>query len=185
MPLPSPYRTRVTVSVLLVGKGSVIVTNAFGATTSAPVLLNVIPAVERRLVPGLKLAGDAGSVLNLDYASALSSAPDWNLLDSVSLASSEQFDFDLTQPLPSQRFYRVWKTGTPPTPPSLKLHFVPAITLTGNLGDSLRLDYINQFGPTDAWMTLDTVTLTNTSQPYFDTSSIGQPPRLWRIVPVP
>jgi hypothetical protein len=62
---------------------------------------------------------------------------------------------------------------------------VPAITLTGNMGDSLRLDYINQIGPIDAWVTLATVRLTNTSQLYFDTSSIGQPARLWRIVPVP
>jgi hypothetical protein len=62
---------------------------------------------------------------------------------------------------------------------------VPAITLTGSIGHSVRLDYINQFGPIDAWLTLDTVSLTNTSQLYFDTSSIGQPARLWRIEPVP
>jgi hypothetical protein len=49
----------------------------------------------------------------------------------------------------------------------------------------VRLDYINQIGPTDAWVTLDTVRLTNTSQLYFDTSSIGQPGRLWRLVPMP
>jgi hypothetical protein len=49
----------------------------------------------------------------------------------------------------------------------------------------VRLDYINRFGPIDAWITLDTVALTNTSQLYFDTSSIGQPARLWRVVPVP
>ena len=67
----------------------------------------------------------------------------------------------------------------------LDLHLVPAITLTGNLGDTLRLEYINAIGPTDAWVTLDTVTLTNTSQLYFDVSSIGQPRRLYRIVPVP
>jgi len=29
------------------------------------------------------------------------------------------------------------------------------------------------------------VVLTNTSQLYFDTSTIGQPPRLYRLVPVP
>jgi hypothetical protein len=75
--------------------------------------------------------------------------------------------------------------GKPVVIPSLELHIVPAITLTGNIGDSLRFDYINQFGPTDAWVTLDTITLTNTSQLYFDVSAIGQPPRLWRIVPVP
>ena len=40
-------------------------------------------------------------------------------------------------------------------------------------------------GPTDAWVTLDTITLTSASQLYFDVSSIGKPPRLWHIVPVP
>ncbi|HKI70483.1 MAG TPA: hypothetical protein VKA67_12905, partial [Verrucomicrobiae bacterium] len=85
-----------------------------------------------------------------------------------------------------QRFYRVWQTGTPVVVPSLSLPaLIPAITLAGNIGDSLRVDYINAVGPTDAWVTLDTVTLTNTSQLYFDTSSIGQPRRLYRIVPEP
>jgi hypothetical protein len=62
---------------------------------------------------------------------------------------------------------------------------IPAITLTGNLGDKLRLDYINQFGPIDAWVTLDTVSLTNTSQLYFDVSAPGQKPRLYRLTPIP
>jgi len=47
------------------------------------------------------------------------------------------------------------------------------------------VDHINQFGPIDAWVTLATVTLTNTSQLYFDPSAIGQPARLYRLVPVP
>jgi len=47
------------------------------------------------------------------------------------------------------------------------------------------VDCINQIGPTGNRVTLDTVTLTNTSQLYFDVSAPGQPPRLWRIVPVP
>jgi hypothetical protein len=62
---------------------------------------------------------------------------------------------------------------------------VPAITLTGSVGGSVRLDYINQFGPIDAWVTLDTVTLTNTSQLYFDVSALGQPQRLYRLIQVP
>jgi hypothetical protein len=62
---------------------------------------------------------------------------------------------------------------------------VPAITLTGGIGNSVRLDYIKRFGPTDAWVTLNMVTLTNTSQLYFDTSAPGQPERLYRLVPVP
>ena len=62
---------------------------------------------------------------------------------------------------------------------------VPVITLTGNVGDSLQLDCINQIGPTNAWVMLDMITLTNTSQLYFDVSALGQPPRLYRIMPVP
>jgi hypothetical protein len=57
--------------------------------------------------------------------------------------------------------------------------------LTGTIGHSVRLDYINQFGPIDAWVTLATVPLTNTSQLYFDVSAHGQPPRLYRVVPLP
>jgi hypothetical protein len=62
---------------------------------------------------------------------------------------------------------------------------VPALTLVGAIGSSIRLDYISQFGPTDAWVTLATVPLTNTSQLYFDTSAIGLAPRLWRIASAP
>jgi hypothetical protein len=49
----------------------------------------------------------------------------------------------------------------------------------------VRLDYINQYGPIDAWITLATVALTNTSQLYFDVSAPSQPPRLYRLVQVP
>jgi hypothetical protein len=101
------------------------------------------------------------------------------------LNSTSQYCFNPTLPLSPQRFYRAWQTGAPSVLPSLDLHMVPAITLTGSVGGSVRLDCINQFGPIDAWVTLATVTLTNTSQLYFDTSSIGQPARLWRIVPAP
>jgi hypothetical protein len=98
----------------------------------------------------------------------------------------------LTRPLltsiisaPPQWFYRAWQANAQNPPSTLELHIVPALTLTGTVGSSLRVDYINQFGPTDAWVNLATVTLTNISQLYFDTSSIGQPPRLWRILPAP
>jgi hypothetical protein len=167
------------------GTYTVVVTNVYGAVTSAPAMVNVIPAVERRPVPGLKLTGETGSLLNVDYASSLSLAPNWTTLGSVSLTSTSQFYFDISAPLPPQRFYRAWQMGTPGVVPSLNLNFVPAITLTGNVGDSLRLDYINAIGPTNAWVTPASVTLTNTSQLYFDVSAPGQPQRLYRIVPVP
>ncbi len=167
------------------GAYTVVVANDGGLVTSAPAMLSVITPVERRPVPGVQVTGQTGSLLNVDYADSLSPAPSWTTLGSVSLASTSQYYCDLILPLPPQRFYRAWQTGTPAVIPSLDLHMVPAITLTGSIGTSLRLDYINQFGPTDAWVTLDTVTLTNTSQLYFDVSAPGQPQRLYRLVPLP
>jgi hypothetical protein len=167
------------------GAYTVIVTNLFGAKTSGPVMLNVIPAVERRPVPGVKVAGEPGRLLNVDYAGFLSHAPEWTPLGAVSLTSTSQYYFDLTLPLPPQRYYQAWQTGIPSAMPPLDLHIVPAITLTGNVGGSVRVDAINQFGPIDAWFTLDTVTLTNTSQLYFDVSAWRQPQRLYRLVPLP
>ena len=51
--------------------------------------------------------------------------------------------------------------------------------------NQVRVDGINQFGPIEAWFTLATVTLTNPSQLYFDVSALGQPARLYRLVPLP
>jgi len=167
------------------GAYTVVISNVLGAVTSSPAMLNVIAPVERRPVPGVEVMGQAGSVLNLDYADFLSPAPSWTPLGSVSLTSTSQYYFDLTVPLPPQRFYRAWQTGAPGVRPSLDLHMVPAITLTGSIGGSVRVDYINRFGPIDAWVTLDTVSLTNTSQLYFDVSAWQQPPRLYRLVQVP
>jgi uncharacterized repeat protein (TIGR03803 family) len=168
------------------GTYSVIVSNIFGAVTSAPVILNVISAVERRPVPAVNLMAQPGSSLGLDYCDALGSTADWKTMATMTLSNTSQFYFDISAPLPSQRFYRAWRSGTLVAPPSLNLPFlVPAITLTGNIGNSLRLDYINAIGPTDAWVTLDTVTLTNTSQFYFDVTAPGQPQRLYRITPNP
>jgi hypothetical protein len=164
---------------------TVVVANSAGAATSAPVMLNVIAPVARRPVPGVKVMGEAGSLLNVDYLNPLSPVPNWTALGTVSLTSTSQYCFDVTVPLPSARLYRARQTGTPAVVPSLNLNFFSAIMLTGNVGDTLQVDYINQFGPTNAWVTLDTVTLTNTSQLYFDVSAIGQPPRLYRMAPVP
>jgi hypothetical protein len=121
----------------------------------------------------------------LEDAEALSPLPAWVTFDSVTLTNTSQWYFDVATPLPPQRFYRAWQTGGPSIIPTLSLYMVPAITLTGPVGSSVRVDYINQFGPIDAWVALDTMTLTNTSQLYFDVSAPGQPQRLYRLVQVP
>jgi len=167
------------------GSYSVVATYLFGTVTSAPAMLDVISPVVRRSVLGVNLMAQAGNLLGLDHRDNLSPTANWQTMATMTLSNSSQYYFDVSEPLPPQRFYRAWRTGTPSVMPSLDLHIVPAITLTGNIGSKVRLDYINQFGPIDAWVTLATVTLTNTSQLYFDASRIGQPARLWRIVPVP
>jgi hypothetical protein len=166
----------------------VVVSNEAGSVTSAPAMLSVIPPVQRRLVPGLALVGAVGTALNLDYSEVLPhrQPTTWLPLDTVTLASSPQFYFDAMGLTPPQRFYRAWQPPPVTVAPAVELlRIVPELTLTGAIGDKVRVDAINQFGPIDAWFTLDTVTLTNTTQLYFDTASLGQPPRLYRLVPVP
>jgi hypothetical protein len=167
------------------GAYTVVVTNAAGALTSAPAMLNVISPVPRRIVPGLLLTAEPATLINIDYTPQLQ-LPDWQSLATIHLTNNPQFHFDLADPLPPQRHYRVWQTGAPSVLPALTLPgMVPALTLTGAVGDKVRVDAINQVGPIDAWFTLATVTLTNTTQLYFDTYAIGKPPRLYRLVPVP
>ncbi|HEY5913455.1 MAG TPA: choice-of-anchor tandem repeat GloVer-containing protein [Verrucomicrobiae bacterium] len=164
------------------GAYTVMVTNMGLALTSAPAILSVIAPTERRVVPAVRLTGASGSSFHAEFADNLA-APEWSSLADVSLGSESQFCFDLSQPLPGQRFYRVSQTNTPQ--PALDLTFATAIRLTGAIGSSVRVDYINQLGPIDAWVTLATVILTNTSEFYFDTATTGQPPRLYRVVGVP
>jgi hypothetical protein len=166
------------------GAYTAVITNAFGAVTSSPAMLRVIAPVSRRPVPAINLTGSADTSLNLQYTQSLIPAPNWTTLGSVSLTARSRSCFDTTQPLPAQRFYRAWQTGAPSVIPSLDLHMVPPITLTGNVGGSVRVDCINRLGPIDAWVTLDMVTLTNTLQLYFDVSAPGQPERLYRLVPL-
>ena len=87
--------------------------------------------------------------------------------------------------MPATRFYRVWQAGTPSVLPAADLALATELTLTGTPGTNLRVDWINQFGPTDAWVTLATVPLTSASQPYVDLTMFRQPPRLYRLVPAP
>lgn len=165
---------------------TVRVTNNFGAANTMPVFLNVIPYVQRRMVPALTITGAPGRVANLDFTPALGPASQWTALDQVTLTQASQWYFDVSVPLPPQGFYRTRRSGLTLPPVLRNLNLVPALNLTGVIGSSWRIDYINPVGPIDAWVTnLATVTLTNTAQLYFDTSVIGQPPRLWRIVPMP
>ncbi len=101
------------------------------------------------------------------------------------LTNASQFYFDPEALAQAPRFYRAMHTNPPVPPVGLGIQLIPAITLTGSVGSSVRMDYINRIGPIDAWVKLDTVILTTTSQLYHDVSALGQPPRLYRLVQVP
>jgi hypothetical protein len=62
---------------------------------------------------------------------------------------------------------------------------VMPITLSGDIGSSWRIDYVNDLGSTNNWVTLAMVTLTNTSQIYSDTTALGQAHRFYRVVQLP
>ncbi|HZQ47955.1 MAG TPA: hypothetical protein VFC07_13135, partial [Verrucomicrobiae bacterium] len=71
------------------------------------------------------------------------------------------------------------------TPPGLEIKWAPALSLTGDVGSSYRIEYTGSLGATNAWLNLDVITLTNNPQIYFDSSAIGQPSRFYRLVKVP
>jgi hypothetical protein len=163
---------------------SVVVSSLYGSVTSAPALLNVITPVQRSLVPAVQLPGGSSNLLHLEYAgSPLTATSRWSSLVDVTLTNGPQFCFDLSQPLPPQRYYRAWQATGPP--PALNLILATEIPLTGAVGTSVEIDCINEFGPTNAWVALATVTLTNSPQLYFDTTAFRQASRLYRLVPGP
>jgi uncharacterized repeat protein (TIGR03803 family) len=168
-----------------VGAYTIVISNLVKVITSAPAMLNAIAPFEKRSVPAIKLTGDPGSLLHLSCADTPGPGAAWQELDTVTLAAAQQYYPVLTLPLPSTRFYRAWQTNVPSVRPALQMSLATELTLTGGIGSNVRLDCINQFGPTDAWVTLDTVALTNTTQPYFDFTMFRQPTRLYRAVPLP
>jgi hypothetical protein len=167
-----------------IGSYTVVVTNALGTATTSPFMLNVVLPVETTAVCVVRVTDQPGNVVSLACRNSLGPETDWELLARMSLSSTSQVYINLA-PVQAQRFYRAWKTANTGTAPVLDPEVFPAINLSGNVGDRLRLDYIQAIGPTDAWQVLDVITLTNTVQLYFDTSSIDQPFRLYRVVPVP
>jgi hypothetical protein len=162
-----------------------VITSSYGAVTSQTATLSIIAPVPKRTVPALSLTGDVGSFLHVDYADTLGHPKSWQTLGAVTLTNTPQLYLDLSDQMPPQRFYRAWQANVPSVLPALSVGMAEEITLTGGVGSKVRVDYINQFGPIDAWVTLDTVTLTNTTQPYLDLGMWRQPARLYRLVPVP
>ncbi len=162
----------------------VVATNIFSAVTSAPAALKVIPAVQQRPVPAVNVSGSVGHVLTVEYSDHLGASSLWSALETFTPTGAWRYTFDTSVSLPPQRYYRAWQESAGPAtlvPPIL----VPAITVTGTPPQSIRVDCINRYGPTNDWSSLGTVALTQPSQYLFDVTAPGQPARLYRLVPVP
>lgn len=69
--------------------------------------------------------------------------------------------------------------------PGLGITMIPGISVSGTIGLTYQLEYVNAFGPTNAWQLLATITVTNNPQWYFDVSAVGQPARFYQLVQVP
>lgn len=169
-----------------VGAYTVVVGNSWGSVTSVQAMLNVIPPVAMILAPGVVAHAESDTFLDLEYAPTVAPASNWQPLAEIAMGTNTSQVFIERPPLPgSQRFYRAWQPAGVSQPPFLSMELIPAITLTNAIGSSVRIDGINQVGPTDAWFTLATVTVTPTSQIYFDMSAVGQPARLYRLITQP
>jgi hypothetical protein len=167
------------------GAYTLIVSNNLGSLTSAVMLLNVIPRVEQKPVPAIKLTTQSGSVWSVVYTDSLASAAEWLPLASATVTNGLQYYFDTSPSVPDYRFYKATQSGSVAASATLDMQIATEVTITGNVGDTLLVEAINPIGPTNAWESVGTVTLTNSAQPYFDTTTIGQPQRLYRLMVLP
>jgi hypothetical protein len=98
--------------------------------------------------------------------------------------SGEVVFMDASFSLPEQRMYRVCAESR--YAPWLRIYRTAAICLSGGVGTRLQIDYLNAIGPPDAWRTIDTVTLTNSTQLYYNEALLwGKSRKVYRVVPLP
>jgi Calcineurin-like phosphoesterase len=150
------------------GSYAVLVSNSVGAAVSQPAILEVTAELDVSPVTGIVVSGEVGAALNLEYADTLTPAANWQPLATVTLTNTSQVYIDSSTPAPGQRFYRGVSLAAP-----LSIAQVPRVTVFGDVGDSLRLEYNNTSDPTANWLLRAALTLTNTAQSYTDTSAPG------------
>jgi hypothetical protein len=165
------------------GAYTLVVSNNFGSLTSAPMVLNVVARVAQRPVPAVYLTSQAGSSWTVVYSDNIGRAAEWTPLAAATLTNSSQYYFDTAASLQTNRFYEAIQSSSPGVTSTLRLQIATVLTLTGIVGDTVLIDYIYPFGPTNAWKTVGTATLTNATQLYFDVTTIGLPQRIYRVTP--
>ncbi len=183
-PLGSGYTSALSLPALQPAQSGVyhvIVTNFYGAATSPPAMLAVIPAIAKQQVMALLISGALGSSVNLFWANTPEAKTDWHYLEKVTLNTSNQYYLDSADQFPTSRYYSATQTGTGAVQPGLQMLIATKLSLNGTVGSQVQIDCINPIGPTDAWTLLANVVLTNPVQSYHDFDAYGKPPRLYRV----
>jgi hypothetical protein len=86
----------------------VVVSNAFGSVTSAPVQLVVNEAcVDLRMYAGLNITGQSGASYVLSYTTDLTTPVNWIPLATNTMPIAGWFYLDMTSPFSPHRFYNV------------------------------------------------------------------------------
>jgi DNA-binding NarL/FixJ family response regulator len=141
------------------------VTNDYGAVISHAARIDVSAPIYVTPAPLMRLQGPLGTSVSLEYRDALAQGF-WQPLGTVTLTNRTQPYVDLAAATKRQRFYRIVSaTGT------MTMGQVPAVTVYGDPGSTLRLDYSDSPDPATDWSPLATIVLTGTSQVYLDASA--------------
>jgi hypothetical protein len=61
------------------------------------------------------------------------------------------------------------------------ISMTPTVTVIGEIGSTVRIDFIPGFGHTNTWQTLATIVVTNNPQVFLDFSGVGRPARFYRL----
>jgi hypothetical protein len=148
------------------GAYNALVTNPFGAAMSKPATLAVTASVSVRPAFAIALSGNPGDALKVEYSDTLVPAPVWQPLATVTMSNTTQIFVDATAPAAPQRFYR---SAAPPT--RLSALQVPTVTVVGDAGDVLQLQYSDTPDPGANWVPLTTLTLSDSSNLFLDISA--------------
>ena len=90
------------------GNYSVVVTNAYGSTTSSNAYLTMNPAgVSLALYSGITIDGVVGLTYGIQYSTDLSNTNGWRGMANVTLGTPTQLWFDVQPASQPQRYYRV------------------------------------------------------------------------------
>jgi formylglycine-generating enzyme required for sulfatase activity len=114
--------------------------------------------------PGLLILGTVGQSYPIQYVNTFPDLNNWTTLTNLVLPSSPYLLFDTTAPDVAQRYYR--KTNLTFTAGNYV-----GLTISGTVGSTNMIQYVEVRGDTNNWTTLTNIVLPQTPYIFFDTIS--------------